>query len=231
MQENHTTASTMSPCCHVLVKRLALIACASDTTSDPVRTMTRTPGHHATNPAKNPQNRPSALVVHTYSEPSSGNMRPSCAVTKAPGIRNVRNPRTQNTYIAEPANCTVDEFDMNRTRATKMTTRSKEFSTLPTRVGATFSETISRSEIVARSLVTSAMEHLPGAPAGGCAQPGLAPPSRGAKCEARRRVAGADMCPVLTLIIPPSRAARHSRVAGQKRGRVSSGSPDGTLTP
>src|SRR6516162_7418164 len=162
MQENHTTASTMRPCCHVLVKRLALIACESDTTSDPVRTMTRTPGHHATNPAKNPQNEPRALWVHTYSEPSSGNIRPSCAVTRAPGMRNVRNPRIQNTYIAEPANCTVDEFDTNRTRATKMTTRSNEVSTLPTKVGATFSEIMSRSEVVARLLVISAaMEHLP----------------------------------------------------------------------
>src|SRR5215472_12077973 len=151
----------MSPCCHGLANRLELIDCDSDTTSDPERIMTRTPGHHAANPAKNPQKEPSALVVHTYSEPSSGNMRPSWAVTKAPGIRNVRNPRTQNTYIAGPANCTLDAFDMNRTRATKMTTRSKEFSTLPTRVGATFSEIISRSEIMARSLVTSAMEHLP----------------------------------------------------------------------
>jgi hypothetical protein len=43
-----------------------------------------------------------------------------------------------------------------------MTTRSKEFSTLPTKVGATFSEIMSRSEIVARLLVISAaMEHLP----------------------------------------------------------------------
>ena len=83
--------------------------------------------HSATNPAKNPQNGPRAFWVHTYSEPSSGNMRPSWAVTKAPGIRNVTNPRIQNTNAADPANCTVDAFGMNRTRATKMTTRSKEF--------------------------------------------------------------------------------------------------------
>src|SRR5499427_11143656 len=136
----------MSPCCHGLVNKLALIACASVTTSDPDRIMTRTPGHHAANPAKNPQNEPRALWVHTYSEPSSGNMRPSWAVTKAPGIRKVRNPRPQNTNAADPANCTVDAFGMNRTRATKMTTRSKEPSVLPTKVGATFSEIISRSE-------------------------------------------------------------------------------------
>src|SRR5262249_29588268 len=146
--------------------RSGLIACDNDATSDPDRIMTRTPGHHAANPAKNPQNEPRALWVQTYSEPSSGNMRPSCAVTKPPGMRNVRNPRPQKTNAAGPANCTVDAFGMNRTRATKMTTRSKEFSTLPTRVGATFSEIISRSEIMARSLVTSAMEHLPRAPAG-----------------------------------------------------------------
>src|SRR6266702_4250642 len=82
--------------------------------------------------------------------------------TKAPGMRNVRNARIQNTNDADPANCTVDAFGMNRTRATKMTTRSKEFSTLATKVGATFSEIMSRSEIVARSPVMSAaMEHLP----------------------------------------------------------------------
>src|SRR5215467_3014023 len=103
----------MSPCCHGWLNRLGLIACASVTTSDPVRTMT--PGHHATNPAKNPQNEPRALWVHTYSEPSSGNIRPSCAVTKAPGMRNVMNPSPQNTNDAGPANCTVDEFDTNRT--------------------------------------------------------------------------------------------------------------------
>src|SRR6516164_11006215 len=151
----------MSPCCHGWLNRLELIDCESDTTSVPDKIMTRTPGHHAANPAKNPQNEPRALWVHTYSEPSSGNIRPSCAVTRAPGMRNVRNPRIQNTYIAEPANCTVDELDTNRTRATKMTTRSNELSTLPTKVGATFSEIMSRSEVVARLLVTSAMEHLP----------------------------------------------------------------------
>src|SRR6266581_6217289 len=150
----------MSPCCHGLVNKLELIACESDTTSDPDRTMTRTPGHHAANPAKNPQNEPKALWVHTYREPSSGNMRPSCAVTKAPGMRNVRNPRTQNTYDADPANCTVDAFGMNRTRATKMTTRSKEFSTLETKVGATCSETIVRSPDM-----SAAIGHLPGIPA------------------------------------------------------------------
>src|SRR5256885_16719552 len=152
----------MSPCCQGLVNRVGSIACDSDTTSAPARIMTRTPGHHATNPAKNPQNGPRAFWVHTYSEPSSGNMRPSCAVTKAPGIRNVKNPRPQNTNAADTANCTVDAFGMNRTRATKMTTRSKDLSVLPTKVEATFSEIMSRSEILAWSPVMSAaMEHLP----------------------------------------------------------------------
>src|SRR5262250_1135288 len=135
----------MSPCCQGLANKFGLTDCESDTTSDPERIMTRTPGHHAANPTKNPQNEPSAFWVHTYSEPSSGNMRPSCAVTRAPGIRNVRNPRPQNTNAADPANCTVDAFATNRTRATKMTTRSKEPSVLPTKVGATFSEIMSRS--------------------------------------------------------------------------------------
>src|SRR5690348_6445011 len=177
----------MRPCCHGLVNKLELTDWESDTTSEPDRIMTRTPGHHATNPAKNPQNGPRALWVHTYSEPSSGNMRPSCAVTKAPGIRNVRNPRPQNTNAADPANCTVDAFGMNRTRATKMTTRSKEFSTLATKVGATFSEIMSRSEIVARSPVMSAaMETPPMNTHWRRTQPGPAPPSRGTKCKARQ---------------------------------------------
>ena len=85
----------MSPCCHGLVNRVGSIACDSDTTSAPARIMTRTPGHHATNPAKNPQNGPRALWVHTYSEPSSGNIRPRCAVTMAPVIRKARKPRIQ----------------------------------------------------------------------------------------------------------------------------------------
>src|SRR5215471_13484349 len=140
MHENHSTPSTISPCCHGLLKRVGVIACDSDTTREPARIMTRTPGHHAANPAKNPQNEPRVLWVHTYSEPSSGNIRPSCAVTKAPGMRNVTKPRTQYTNAPGPANCTVDAFVMNKTRATKMTTRSKEFNTRPTRVGATFSE-------------------------------------------------------------------------------------------
>src|SRR5215469_13910037 len=176
----------MSPCCHGLLNKLELIDCASDTTSDPDRIMTRTPGHQATNPAKNPQNEPRALWVHTYSEPSSGNMRPSCAMTKAPGIRNVTNPSPQNTYAADPALCTVAEFDTNRTRATKMTTRSKEFSTLATRVGATFSEIKLRSDVMAWSPVMSAAIRTPPVSTRWrCAQPGPAPSSGGARCRAR----------------------------------------------
>src|SRR6266702_1861540 len=91
----------MSPCCHGLVNKLELTDCESDTTSEPDRIMTRTPGHHATNPAKNPQNGPRALWVHTYSEPSSGNMRPSweppsrrsCPVRRSwPGRRSCLRP-------------------------------------------------------------------------------------------------------------------------------------------
>src|SRR5258706_13121263 len=167
----------MSPCCHGLANRVGSIACESVTTSDPARIMTRTPGHHAANPAKNPQNGPRALWVHTYSEPSSGNIRPSCAVTKAPGMRNVRNPRIQNTNVAGPANCTVEAFGMNKTRATKITTRSNDVSTLPTRVGATFSEIISRSPVM-----SAAMKHPPRKSWRGPSP--TAPAPRGAECEA-----------------------------------------------
>jgi hypothetical protein len=62
------------------------------------------PGHQATKPAKNPQNGPRTLWVQTYSDPSSGNIRPSWAVTNAPVMRNVANPTIQNTKIEGPAN-------------------------------------------------------------------------------------------------------------------------------
>src|SRR5919109_4660568 len=98
------------------------------------------PGHHATKPAKNPQNGPSTLWVQTYSDPSSGNIRPSCAVTNAPVMRNVRNARIQKMKTDGPANCTPAALLMNNTIATKITTRSNDPSVLATRTGATFSE-------------------------------------------------------------------------------------------
>src|SRR5215469_3947936 len=178
----------MSPCCQGLVSRLGSIPWIRATISVPVRPMTRTPGHHATNPAKNPQNEPRVLCVHTYSEPSSGNMRPSCAVTRAPGIRKVRNPRTQYTNIPGPANCTLDEFVTNRTRATKMTT-------LPTSVGATFSEIMVRSSPV----ISAATATPPTNPAGGV----LAAPGSAFLRATDARLTDDDRCPtpaVLCLI-------------------------------
>ena len=53
--------------------------------------------------AKKPQKGPSAFCVHTYSDPSCGNINPSCAVTIAPGIRNARKPRIQYVNAAGPA--------------------------------------------------------------------------------------------------------------------------------
>src|SRR5919206_3618851 len=84
----------------------AATCCAKFATRIPAATMTSGPGHQATNPAKNPQNGPRTLWVQTYSEPSSGNIRPSCAVTNAPVIRNDANAIGQNTNIDGPANCT-----------------------------------------------------------------------------------------------------------------------------
>src|SRR5205814_3639022 len=112
------------------------------------------PGHHAQKPAKKPQNGPSAFCVQTYSEPSCGNMRPSCAVTSAPGIRKARNPRIQNVYAAGPARWIADAFTMNRTIATKMIVMSVEFSTRGSMPGAI------RSEIITRSSAWGAMNHL-----------------------------------------------------------------------
>src|SRR5881409_2883917 len=80
-------------------------------------------------------------------------MRPSWAVTKAPVIRNVRKATVQKMNIDGPAACVPAELMMNRTIATKTTTRSNGPSVLATRTGATF------SEIIACSSVRLAMEH------------------------------------------------------------------------
>src|SRR5438093_3582463 len=119
----------------------------------PMNTREVGPGHQATNPAKNPQNGPRTLWVQTYSDPSSGNMRPSWAVTNPPVIRNVANATIQKMKTDGPANCTPAALLMNRTIATKITTRSNGPSVLATRAGATF------SEIMADSSVRVAMRH------------------------------------------------------------------------
>src|SRR5205809_1367719 len=111
----------------------------------PMKTRETGPGHQATNPAKNPQNGPRTLCVQTYRDPSSGNMRPSCAVRNPPVIRNVANARIQKKNTDGPAACTPAALLMNRTIATKITTRSNGPSVLATRTGATFSEIIACS--------------------------------------------------------------------------------------
>ena len=127
------------------------------------------PGHHATKPAKNPQNGPSTLWVQTYSEPSSGNIRPSWAVTNAPVIRNVANATIQKMNTDGPANCRPAALLMNNTIATKITTRSKGPSVLATRTGATFSEIICSS---AFSAIHPPSTH------GGRSDPSEEPPTR-----------------------------------------------------
>ena len=124
-------------------------------TKTPMTTIVIGPGHHATKPAKNPQKGPSTLWVQTYSEPSSGNIRPSWAVTNAPVIKKVRNATTQKMNMDGPAACVPAELMMNRTIATKITTRSNGPSVLATSTGATF------SEIIACSLVRLAIRHPP----------------------------------------------------------------------
>src|SRR5437763_11200729 len=83
-------------------------------------------------------------------------MRPSCAVTSAPGIRKARNPRIQNVYAAGPARWIADAFTMNRTIATKMIVISAEFRTRGSMPGAIRSEIIWRSSAGA----TAAIHHL-----------------------------------------------------------------------
>src|SRR4051794_27532607 len=114
------------PCSHALGSPPEKMNCRSVTTASPVATMTSTPGHHAQNPAKKPQNGPSAFCVQTYSDPSCGNICPSCAVMSAPGIRNRTNPRIQYENAAGPAGWTAEALTMNSTIATKITTMSNE---------------------------------------------------------------------------------------------------------
>src|ERR671937_564470 len=154
--ENQMTARITSPCCHCFGRPPLSMNCQIVTTASPVATITRMPGHHAQKPAKKPQNGPSAFCVQTYSEPSCGNMSPSCAVTSAPGIRKARKPRIQNVYAAGPARWIADAFTMNRTIATKMIVMSAELRTRGSMPGAMRSEIIVRSSAGA----TAAIHHL-----------------------------------------------------------------------
>src|SRR5438046_2381333 len=113
--ENHSTTRITRPCSHDLVNEPLSTNCQIVTTASPVATITSTPGHQAQKPAKNPQKGPSAFCVHTYSDPSCGNICPSCAVTSAPGIRNARKPRIQYVNALCPAGCSADALTMNRT--------------------------------------------------------------------------------------------------------------------
>src|SRR5947208_15548100 len=96
--ENQRTARITSPCSQFVGNPPVSTNCPIETTASPVAAMTRVPGHHAQKPAKKPQNGPSAFCDQKYSEPSCGNISPSCAVTSAPGIRKARNPRLHNVY-------------------------------------------------------------------------------------------------------------------------------------
>src|ERR671936_413609 len=154
--ENHSTARITSPCSQFFGSPPVSMNCQIVTTASPVAAMTRMPGHHAQKPAKKPQNGPRAFCVQTYSEPSCGNMRPSCAVTSAPGIRKATKPRIQNVYAAGPARWIAEAFTMNRTIATKMIVMSAEFRTRGSMPGAMRSESIWRSSAGA----TAAIHHL-----------------------------------------------------------------------
>src|SRR2546421_1597276 len=83
-------------------------------------------------------------------------MRPSCAVTSAPGIRKARKPRFQNVNADGPARWIADAFTMKRTIATKMIVMSIEFRTRGSMPGAMRSEIIVRSSAGA----AAAIRHL-----------------------------------------------------------------------
>src|SRR5919204_1842673 len=152
--ENQRTARITSPCSQFFGRPPVSMNCQIVTTASPVAAITRIPGHHAQKPAKNPQKGPSAFCVQTYSDPSCGNINPSCAVTKAPGIRKARKPRIQYVYAAGPARWIADAFTMNRTIATKMIVMSSEFRTLGSIPGAI------RSDSITRSSSRAAIHHL-----------------------------------------------------------------------
>src|ERR671930_37472 len=154
--ENQRTARITNPCSQFLGKPPVSTNCQIDTTASPVAAITRIPGHHAQKPAKKPQTGPSAFCVHTYSDPSCGNMSPSCAVTSAPGIRKATKPTIQNVYAEGPARWIAEAFTMNRTIATKMIVMSAEFRTRGSMPGAMRSEIIWRSSAGA----TAAIHHL-----------------------------------------------------------------------
>src|SRR6059058_1621862 len=154
--ENHSTARMTIIWCHGFGSAPGSMNCQMVTTRSDVATITSTPGHHAQKPAKKPQNGPSAFCVQTYSEPSCGNINPSCAVTSAPGIRKSRKPRIQNVYADGPARWIADAFTMNRTIATKMIVMSAEFRTRGSIPGAMRSEIIWRSSAGA----AAAIHHL-----------------------------------------------------------------------
>src|SRR5580765_3762344 len=69
-------------------------------------------------------------------------MRPSWAVTNPPVIRNVAKATIQKMKTDGPANCTPAALLMNRTIATKITTRSNGPRVRATSTGAIFSEII-----------------------------------------------------------------------------------------
>src|SRR5919198_2534857 len=154
--ENQRTARITSPCSQFFGSPPVSMNCQIVTTASPVAAITRIPGHHAQKPAKKPQNGPSAFCVHTYSDPSCGNMSPSCAVTSAPGIRKATKPTIQNVYAEGPARWIAEAFTMNRTIATKMIVMSAEFRTRGSMPGAMRSEIIWRSPAGA----TAAIHHL-----------------------------------------------------------------------
>src|SRR5213075_893655 len=81
--ENQSTARITSPCSQAFGRPPRSTNCQIVTTASPVATMTRIPGHQAQKPAKKPQKGPRAFCVHTYSEPSCGNIWPSCALVTA----------------------------------------------------------------------------------------------------------------------------------------------------
>src|SRR5437868_13285248 len=143
--ENQSTARMTIICIHVFESAPGSMNCQIVTTRSDVATITSTPGHHAQKPAKKPQNGPSAFCVQTYSEPSCGNINPSCAVTSAPGIRKSRKPRIQYVKALGPAGWITDACTTKRTIARKMIDMSTELRTRGTSAGAARSETITRS--------------------------------------------------------------------------------------
>ncbi len=122
--ETLSAVSTATPCCHDSASEPGETNCHIATVMSAVDTITTTPGSHATTPIANATEGPHVRRAHAYTDPCTGNIRPSWAATSAHGARKHSSPSAQNVKAAGPAPCSSDACTMNRTAATNTSARS-----------------------------------------------------------------------------------------------------------